>query len=92
MISAVIAQYPWEMKTAFATSGMWLVSFFVTLIGGFAAVYLYRLVPFLERHLERGISVLMYLIIAWIIFQGVIDRFIFSSQVPWSTTIPPICS
>jgi TRAP-type C4-dicarboxylate transport system permease small subunit len=89
VISAVIAQDPWEMKTAFATSGMWLVSFFVTLIGGFAAVYLYRLVPFLERHLERGISVLMYLVIAWIIFQGVIDRFIFSSQVPWSTTIPP---
>jgi len=89
VISAILSQDPWEMKTAFATNGMWFVSFFVTLIGGFIAIAIYKAVPFLERHLERGISVLMYLIIAWIIFSGVVDRFVFSRQVPWSTTIPP---
>lgn len=89
IVTAIMSQDPWEMKTAFKTNGMWVFSFLLTVIGGFAAVALYRVVPFLERHLERGISVLMYLIIAWIIFSGVIDRFVFSSQVPWSTTIPP---
>lgn len=89
IVTAVISQDPWEMKTAFRTNGMWVFSLILTVVGGFAAVALYRVVPFLERHLERGISVLMYLIIAWIIFSGVIDRFVFSRQVPWSTTIPP---
>lgn len=89
IVTAIMSQDPWEMKTAFKTNGMWVFSLILTVIGGLAAVALYRVVPFLERHLERGISVLMYLIIAWIIFSGVIDRFVFSSQVPWSTTIPP---
>ncbi|MEP3296220.1 MAG: TRAP transporter small permease subunit [Pseudoruegeria sp.] len=89
VVTAILSQDPWEMKTAFRTNGMWLFSLILTFVGGFAAVALYRVVPFLERHLERGISVLMYLIIAWIIFSGVVDRFVFSRQVPWSTTIPP---
>ncbi|MEP2781584.1 MAG: TRAP transporter small permease subunit [Pseudoruegeria sp.] len=89
VVTAILSQDPWEMKTAFKTNGMWLFSLILTFVGGFAAVALYRVVPFLERHLERGISVLMYLIIAWIIFSGVVDRFVFSRQVPWSTTIPP---
>ena len=31
-----------------------------------------------------------YLAIALIIFWGVIDRFVFNDQEPWSTTIPPL--
>jgi len=31
-----------------------------------------------------------YLMIAFIIFWGVVDRFVFSNQQPWSTTIPPL--
>ena len=34
--------------------------------------------------------VISYLAIALIIFWGVVDRFVFSNQQPWSTTIPPL--
>ena len=44
----------------------------------------------LERTPERTIVVYCYIIMALIIFIGVIQRFVFSVQVPWSTTIPPL--
>jgi TRAP-type C4-dicarboxylate transport system permease small subunit len=47
-------------------------------------------VPFIERHFERSVMVYSYLAIALIIFWGVIDRFVFNDQEPWSTTIPPL--
>ncbi len=43
-----------------------------------------------ERSPERTIVVYCYIIMAVIIFVGVIQRFVFSVQVPWSTTIPPL--
>ncbi|MCH2078177.1 MAG: TRAP transporter small permease subunit [Rhodobacteraceae bacterium] len=43
-----------------------------------------------ERTPERTIVVYTYIIMAAIIFIGVIQRFVFSVQVPWSTTIPPL--
>ncbi len=89
VVSAIFSQDSFEMKSAFNSSGMWVFSLVLTFLGGLVAVVLYKAVPFLERHLERGISVVMYLIIAWIIFTGVIDRFVYASQKPWSTTIPP---
>ena len=89
IFSALLSQDPWEIKTAFNTPGMWVFSLGLTLIGGLIVFQIYKAVPFLERHLERGIAVFMYLAMAWIIFSGVVDRFVFSNQVPWSTTIPP---
>ncbi len=44
----------------------------------------------LERTPERTIVVYSYIVMAAIIFIGVIQRFGFSAQVPWSTTIPPL--
>lgn len=43
-----------------------------------------------ERTPERTIVVYTYILMAAIIFIGVIQRFVFSVQVPWSTTIPPL--
>lgn len=43
-----------------------------------------------ERTPERTIVVYSYIVMAAIIFIGVIQRFGFSAQVPWSTTIPPL--
>ncbi|MEP4195194.1 MAG: TRAP transporter small permease subunit [Aliishimia sp.] len=77
------------MRDAFYTDGMWIFSFFLTLIGGYLAYLFYKYLPFADRHLERGIAVLTYLMIAAIIFWGVIDRFIFSNQWAGSTTVPP---
>ncbi len=79
-----------EVKMLMNTKGAWLLSFFVTLFGGILVHWLYGKLPWLERNLERGVIIYSYMIIAAIIFWGVIDRFVFSSQVPWSTTIPPL--
>ncbi|MGH1576780.1 TRAP transporter small permease [Planktotalea sp.] len=43
-----------------------------------------------ERTPERTIVIYCYIVMAAIIFIGVIQRFVFSVQVPWSTTIPPL--
>lgn len=89
VVPAIASGDPWEMKTAFYSDGMWLFGVVVTLIGGILAHLLFKAVPFIERHLERGVSVAAYLMIAAIIFWGVIDRFAFSSQWAGSTTVPP---
>ncbi len=89
IVSAIFSGSAWEMRSAFDAEGMWLFCFVFTLVGGYLAHLFYKYVPFAEKHLERGISVTMYLIIAAIICWGVIDRFVFSSQWSGSTTIPP---
>ncbi len=89
IIPAIFSGSAWEMKDAFYTDGMWIVTFFITLLGGILAHKFYSMLPFMDRHLERGIAVITYLMIAAIIFWGVVDRFIFSSQWAGSTTIPP---
>ncbi|MGC1497791.1 MAG: TRAP transporter small permease subunit [Sulfitobacter sp.] len=89
VIPALFSGSAWKMKDAFYTEGMWLFCFFATLIGGIFANWFYKVLPFLDRHLERGIAVATYLMISVIIFWGVIDRFIFSNQWAGSTTVPP---
>lgn len=89
VIPAIFSGSAWKMRDAFYTDGMWLFCFFFTFFGGILAYQFYRLIPFMDKHLERGIAVATYLMIAAIIFWGVIDRFIFSSQWSGSTTIPP---
>lgn len=89
VVPAIFSGSPWEMRSAFDTDGMWLFCFVATLVVGYLAHLFYQFSPFFERHLERGISVIMYLIIAAIICWGVIDRFVFSNQWSGSTTVPP---
>jgi TRAP-type C4-dicarboxylate transport system permease small subunit len=64
-----------------------------SLTGGYhrpLLVFIPILLMLLERSPERTIVVYTYIIMAVIIFVGVIQRFVFSVQVPWSTTIPPL--
>ncbi|MEM6938555.1 MAG: TRAP transporter small permease subunit [Pseudomonadota bacterium] len=89
VIPALFSGSAWQMRDAFYTDGMWIVSFFITLFGGILAYNFYRLLPFMDEHLERGIAVVTYLMIAVIIFWGVVDRFVFSRQWAGSTTVPP---
>ena len=53
-------------------------------------VFIPVLLILLERTPERTIVVYCYIVMAVIIFVGVIQRFVFSVQAPWSTTIPPL--
>ncbi|MEM7544035.1 MAG: TRAP transporter small permease subunit [Pseudomonadota bacterium] len=79
-----------EMKNAFRTSGAWVVMTTLTVVGALVTLFVYRLVPWLDRNIERSIIIYSYLVIAFIIFAGVIQRFYLSGQPPWSTTIPPL--
>lgn len=68
-------------------------AFLNTVTLGFLAplvVFVPILLLLIERTPERTIVIYCYIIMAAIIFIGVIQRFVFSVQVPWSTTIPPL--
>jgi len=79
-----------KVVQAYRSDAAWFVFGPLTVVGAVLITYIYRLSPWLDRNLERTIAVTAYIIIAVIIFMGVIQRFVFSSQVPWSTTIPPL--
>ncbi|MCI5096533.1 MAG: TRAP transporter small permease subunit [Rhodobacteraceae bacterium] len=90
ILSAFATMDSWEIRNALKADGAWVFGAVATAIGGLLVLWVYKMVPWLDRHLERTIMVYSYLAIAFIIFWGVIDRFIFSNQQPWSTTIPPL--
>ncbi len=89
IFSALMDQDTFMIRTALRTDAAWFFGGLVTVVGGLLVMFIYRHVPFIDRHLEKSIMVWSYLAIAFIIFWGVIDRFIFNDQEPWSTTIPP---
>ncbi len=90
IFSAFLSQDSFEIQSALESDATWVLGAVVSAIGGFVIMLIYRAVPFVERHLERSVMVYSYLAIALIIFWGVIDRFVFNDQEPWSTTIPPL--
>ncbi|MBT0958946.1 TRAP transporter small permease subunit [Alphaproteobacteria bacterium KMM 3653] len=90
VVSALASQDSYEIRNALKTNGAWGFGVIVTALSGLLIMWIYKLLPWLDRHLERTIMVYSYLAIAFIIFWGVIDRFVFSNQQPWSTTIPPL--
>lgn len=90
ILSAFLSQDSFEIQSALESDATWVFGAVVSALGGFLIILIYRAVPFVERHLERSVMVYSYLAIALIIFWGVIDRFVFNDQEPWSTTIPPL--
>ncbi len=90
ILSAAFAQDAWALRNAMKSDATWILGFIVAIAGGWAIAMIYKRVPLLDRHLERTFMVMSYLAIALIIFWGVVDRFVFSNQQPWSTTIPPL--
>ncbi len=89
IVSAVASGDSFEITNALRSDAKWYLGVIVVALGGYLVSLVYRAVPFIDRHLERTIMVYSYLAIAFIIFWGVVDRFIFQQQAPWSTTIPP---
>ena len=90
IISALLAGDAWGIRNALKSDATWILGFLVAVVGGWIIAMIYKRVPLLDRHLERMFMVASYLAIALIIFWGVVDRFVFSNQQPWSTTIPPL--
>jgi TRAP-type C4-dicarboxylate transport system permease small subunit len=90
IFSAFLSQDSFEIQSALESDAAWVLGAVASAFGGLLVMLVYRTVPFIERHLERSVMVYSYLAIALIIFWGVIDRFVFNDQEPWSTTIPPL--
>ncbi|MCU0500576.1 MAG: TRAP transporter small permease subunit [Anaerolineae bacterium] len=90
LVSALASGDPFAIRPALAADGSWIVGAGLLLMAGMLLAWIYHHVPIIERYFERTIMVVSYLGIALIIFWGVIDRFIFSNQQAWSTTVPPL--
>ena len=90
LFAAFASQDSFEIRNALKPANVWIFGFVFLSIAGFVLAWIYHHVPIIERYFERTIMVGSYLAIALIIFWGVIDRFVFSNQQPWSTTIPPL--
>lgn len=89
VIAALFSDDAWQMSTAFGTIGAWPVGLVAMLVTATLLLLVYRMVPLIDRHLERTLMVWTYLIIAAVIFVEVFRRFVLSEQAPWSTTLPP---
>ena len=90
IFAALASQDSFEIRNALRADSAWILGTIFLLISGFVLARIYHRFPVIERYFERTIMVTSYLAIALIIFWGVIDRFVFSNQQPWSTTIPPL--
>lgn len=90
IFSAFASLDSYEIRNSLKPDAAWVFGTIATAVLGLVMMWIYKAVPWLDRHLERSIMVYSYLAIAFIIFWGVIDRFVFSNQQPWSTTIPPL--
>lgn len=89
ILSAMVSGDAWQIRDALRADAAYVLGTITVTVAGFGMLLLYRALPAVERHLERTIMVGSYLAIAYIIFSGVIERFVFNDQEPWSTTIPP---
>lgn len=89
IFDAILAGDSWMFAESLNHSAAYILGAFVVLVGGYIVLRILRAVPLLDNHLERTVLITSYLVIAMIIFVEVIRRFVFQSQVPWSTTVPP---
>ena len=89
LFSALAGQDSFDIRNALRPNSMYILAAIYLLISGWIMAWIYHHVPLFERYFERTVMITCYLAIALIIFWGVVDRFVFSSQQPWSTTIPP---
>lgn len=90
IIAALMTADGFEISASLEGNGAWVFGFFVTLFGAIFMLLIYKLIPFLDRKLERSVMVTTYLLIAAIIFVEVFRRFLLNLQEPWSTTLPPL--
>lgn len=90
LFAALASQDSFEIRGALRAHSTYLIGAVFLAVAGWIMAWIYHRVPLFERYFERTVMVTSYLTIAFIIFWGVVDRFVFSNQQPWSTTIPPL--
>ena len=89
LFAAILDNDAWMMNEALATPSGYLAGALLMVAAVPLLLGLFRLVPLLDRNLERWVIIASYLVITAIIFVEVIRRFVFQLQAPWSTTLPP---
>ncbi|MEL6234296.1 MAG: TRAP transporter small permease [Pseudomonadota bacterium] len=89
VFTSFLSDDAWTMREAMRTQGAWIAGLIITIGGALALLGVYRLLPVLDRNLDRTIMVVSYLAIAGIISVEVFRRFVLNEQAPWSTTLPP---
>ena len=90
LFAALASQDSFEIRGALRANSTYVIGAVFLAVAGWIMAFIYHRVPLIERYFERTVMVTSYLAIAFIIFWGVVDRFVFSNQQPWSTTIPPL--
>lgn len=89
ILAAFMDADSWMISEALRADGAWALGLVAMLLGGGIILAIYRLVPLIDRHLERTVMVGTYLVIAAVICVEVFRRFVLNQQAPWSTTLPP---
>ncbi|MEO0830550.1 MAG: TRAP transporter small permease subunit [Pseudomonadota bacterium] len=89
ILSALISRDSWMISEAMRHPAVWPMGLVALLACAFALLFIYRMIPWVERNLEPTVMVVSYLTIGGIIFVEVFRRFVFQEQAPWSTTLPP---
>ena len=93
IVSAMtVGEIDFSSVRAFRSNAAWYVFTPLTALGAVLVLWIYKMFPWLDRNLERSIVIYTYIIIAGIIFVGVLQRFLpfLPGQPPWSTTVPPM--
>lgn len=86
---ALLAGDSWMLSQALSHPAAYIVGAVLIIPASFLVLAIFKLVPVLDRRLERSVLVATYLTIAAVIFVEVIRRFVFQVQAAWSTTLPP---
>ena len=89
IFQAALAADSWMLSEALGHWVAYPLGAVLMLAGSAALLLLFRLVPLLDRTLEKTLLTATYLTISIVIFVEVIRRFVFQVQAPWSTTLPP---
>ena len=87
--TAILSDDAWMIAEAMKHASLYAIVAVLILPVSAAVLALFKLVPLLDRNLERTVLFVTYMAIAMIIFVEVIRRFAFNVQAPWSTTLPP---
>ncbi|MEO1493289.1 MAG: TRAP transporter small permease subunit [Pseudomonadota bacterium] len=89
ILAGLAANDAWMISEALNGPAAYIAGTILAIVGGSLVMFLFKMVPLLDKYFEKTVLVSTYLIIAAIIFVEVIRRFVFQVQAPWSTTLPP---
>lgn len=89
IIAALASGNNFQLKSAFEAQNVYWIVLPLMLVSAWLLARIFRLIPILDRNIEKWLMIVIYLVMTGIIFVEVIRRFTVGDQVPWSSTLPP---